>query len=333
LEYIENNIQYDISSGGRGFQQTLLLLAYMFANPNTVLLLDEPDAHLEVIRQREAFQRINEIASETNSQILIASHSEVVLDEAAEASKVIALIENQAIPLNDSTKTQSIKYIKKTLTEIGWEKYYLAKVKGHVLYLEGSTDREMLCVFANKLKHKVEPLLRSANVYYTADNVPNTAVSNYVALKEIFPELKGLALFDRIDKNLDDIKPLKVICWEKRELENYFARPALLIKHAKLLCHQYPNFSSDQLEETMKQIINNYTRPVDLNDLNNSWWNDSKLSDEWLDKIFPEFYQQLNIFMGSNFKRDYYQLINLMETKDIPSEIAQKLDTIYKILK
>jgi ABC-type cobalamin/Fe3+-siderophores transport system ATPase subunit len=333
FEYVENRIKYDISSGGRGFLQTLLIFAYMFANPKTILLLDEPDAHLEVIRQRESFQKINKIAEETNSQILIASHSEVVLDEAANASTVIALIENQAIELNTSTKSQSISYIKKALTDIGWEKYYLAKSKGHVLYLEGSTDLQMLLSFANKLKHKIEPLLRIANVHYTNNNVPNSAVLNYVALKEIFPELKGLALFDRIDKNLDDIKLLNVICWKKKELENYFARPALLIKHAKLLCHQYQQFTSKQLEETMSQVITDYTLPAYLKDLNDSWWDDSKLSDEWLDKIFPKFYQQLNLSMGSNFKRDYYHLINLMETKDIPSEIAQKLDIIYNVLK
>jgi Fe-S cluster assembly ATPase SufC len=102
LEYVEDGIKYDISSGGRGFQQTLLLLAYMYASPNTILLLDEPDAHLEVIRQRQAFQLINQLAEENNSQILIASHSEVVLNEAADASKVIAIIENQAIELNVS---------------------------------------------------------------------------------------------------------------------------------------------------------------------------------------------------------------------------------------
>ena len=332
LEYVEDHVQYDISSGGRGFQQTLLLFAYMFAHPNTVLLLDEPDAHLEVIRQRESFQFINEIAEATNSQLLIASHSEVVLNEAAKSSDIIALIENQAIPLNISSKTQSIKYIQKALTDIGWEKYYLARSKGHVLYLEGITDREMLLKFAGRLNHKVEPLLRNANIDYTDNNVPNTAVANFVALKEIFPELKGLALFDRIEKNVGDIKPLKVLCWEKRELENYFARPALLLQHAKSLQTKYPQFTQKQLEEKMQSAIRKYTIPAYLEDLNDDWWNNAKLSDEWLDKIFPEFYKQLSIPQDF-YKRDYYQLISLLDIKDISDEVTDKLDAIYKMLK
>jgi hypothetical protein len=255
-----------------------------------------------------------------------------VLDEAVDTSDIIALIENQAIPLNVATPSQTIKHIKKTLTEIGWEKYYLARTKGQVLYLEGSTDREMLCLFANKLKHKVEPLLRMANIHYTADNVPNTAVSNYVALQAIFNELKGLALFDRIDKNLNDIKPLKVICWTKRELENYFACPAILIKHAKLLQNKYPRFTQRQLEEMMANAIRKYTIPAYLEDLSDGWWSDAKLSDDWLDKIFPEFYRQLNVPQDF-FKRDYCQLISLMETKDISPEITEKLDMLYELLK
>ena len=121
LAYSENGIRYDIASAGRGFQQTLLLLAYMYANPGTTLLLDEPDAHLEVIRQREIFQLINAVASETQSQLIIASHSEVILDEAADASTVIALIDSQAIELNSSLtqKRKQLNYLKKSLTDIG----------------------------------------------------------------------------------------------------------------------------------------------------------------------------------------------------------------------
>src|SRR3989442_5716545 len=49
LEYKDiNKCQLDLSSAGRGFQQTLLLLSHLHANPKTILLLDEPDAHLEI---------------------------------------------------------------------------------------------------------------------------------------------------------------------------------------------------------------------------------------------------------------------------------------------
>ena len=46
-------ITLDISASGRGQQQIMLLLSYMVANPGSVLLLDEPDAHLEILRQRQ----------------------------------------------------------------------------------------------------------------------------------------------------------------------------------------------------------------------------------------------------------------------------------------
>jgi AAA15 family ATPase/GTPase len=332
LEYIENKIRYDISSGGRGFQQMLLLLAYMFASPNTILLLDEPDAHLEVIRQRQAFQLINQLATQNNTQIIIASHSEVVLDEAADASKVIALIENQAIELNTASNGKSLIYIKKALTEIGWEKYYLAKQKKHILYLEGTTDLQMLLQFANKLNHKVEPLLRLANVAYTGNNVPNTAVQNFNAMKEFFPDLKALAIFDYIDKKVSDIKSLNVVYWQRREIENYFATPSILIEYATYLSHKHKHLDTTLVTEQMEECIRLCTLPLHLQDLNHTWWKEGKLSSDWLDLIFPEFYQRIN--MPQDFyKRDYYQLIDLIPVEKIDNEVVDKLELIYKTIK
>ena len=331
LEYIEDGIRHDISSAGRGFLQALLLFAYMYANPRTVLLLDEPDAHLEVIRQRDMFQRINEVARDTGSQLLIASHSEVVLNEAADTSSIVALIEHRAIPLNASTGKQSIAYIRRSLTEIGWDKYHLALSKGHVIYLEGSTDLQMLLAFANKLRHPVEELLRLANVQYTSDNVPGTAIKNFMSLKVIEPNLRGLALFDHLD-NLQDNPKLKVICWRRRELENYFASPELLIRHARTLHEEYPTRSPKSLEETMRETVSDYTLPVYLKNRDDAWWSEAKLSDDWLDKIFPVFYDRLGINVGKNFKQAYYQLITLMEPKEIPDEIREKLDALYEVL-
>jgi len=59
----------DLSSAGRGLQQTVLLLAHLYANPKTVLLLDEPDAHLEVLRQRQMYQLLTDVASQQGSQL------------------------------------------------------------------------------------------------------------------------------------------------------------------------------------------------------------------------------------------------------------------------
>jgi ABC-type cobalamin/Fe3+-siderophores transport system ATPase subunit len=330
LEYSEHEIKYDISSSGRGFQQTLLLLAYMYSHPGTILLLDEPDAHLEVLRQREVFQLINEVADNVNSQVIIASHSEVVLNEASDASKIIALISDNAIELNGTT--QAIGYLKKALTEIGWEKYYLAKLKKHVLYLEGSTDLEMLIEFASRLRHRAESLLRRANMHPTENNVPNTAVANFVSLKEFIPELKGLALFDNLPGLANNPK-LEIICWRRRELENYFSRPDLLLKHATLLGYaKYPTIGPVRLKSAMEKTIADLTPPIFLRDLNHDWWKTAKITDEWLKPIFTEFYKNLNIPQDF-YKRDFYSLIKLMEPETIDSEIIEKLDRLYEFLK
>ena len=67
MSYREQGVTLDLSSSGRGLQQTLLILAYMFANPGAVLLLDEPDAHLEILRQRQIYHLLAEAAAESDS--------------------------------------------------------------------------------------------------------------------------------------------------------------------------------------------------------------------------------------------------------------------------
>ncbi|MEZ0610667.1 AAA family ATPase [Fibrella sp. WM1] len=336
LTYTENNIQYDITSAGRGFQQTLLLLAYMYANPGTTLLLDEPDAHLEVIRQREIFQLINAVANETGSQLIIASHSEVVLDEAADASNIIAVIDSQAIELNssESQKRKQINYLKKALTDIGWERYYLARLKKHILYLEGSTDLQMLKQFAHQLQHPAEAFLQQANVHYTANNVPHQATANYVALNEFIPDLRGFALFDKLEKEKQydqQSLPIPIHFWQRRELENYFARPDALLRFAQSLQVKHPTFSVEQLTDAMQAAIAEHTAPAALRDLSASFWLTAKLSDDWLDLIFPDFYNRLGLPQDF-YKRDYYQLISQLQPADIDTEIVEKLDAILAAL-
>jgi len=75
----EFGIKLPLSAVGRGTQQILLILAYMFVHPGAIILIDEPDAHLEMLRQRQIYKTITEVALEQNNQLIIATHSEVCL--------------------------------------------------------------------------------------------------------------------------------------------------------------------------------------------------------------------------------------------------------------
>ena len=128
-------------------------------------------AHLEIFRQRQTYQLLAEVAANQRSQIIAASHSEVVLAEAAGRGKVIAFV-GRPHTMNDRG-AQVIK----ALTTIGWDQYYQAEQSGWVLYLEGASDLAILQTFARTLEHPALPALERPFVFYVSTNLPNRARS------------------------------------------------------------------------------------------------------------------------------------------------------------
>ena len=63
----------DIASAGSGFQQVLMLLAFLNARPGAVLLLDEPDAHLHIILQDAIYHELRTVAAR------LGHHAETLL--------------------------------------------------------------------------------------------------------------------------------------------------------------------------------------------------------------------------------------------------------------
>ena len=65
MAYVDHDgTRLDLSSAGRGLQQTLLIMAYLAVNPSSVVLIDEPDAHLEVLRQRQIYELLCQCVQE-----------------------------------------------------------------------------------------------------------------------------------------------------------------------------------------------------------------------------------------------------------------------------
>ncbi len=174
MAYRERGITLDLSSSGRGLQQTLLILAWMYAHPGATILLDEPDAHLEILRQRQIYDLINAVARDSGSQILAASHSEVLLNEAAGKDTVIAFV-------GRPHRIESGGQVKKALAEIGFEQYVQAEQTGWALYLEGSTDLAILRAFARRLgKQDAIDALERPFVRYVG-NQPTVALRHFHA--------------------------------------------------------------------------------------------------------------------------------------------------------
>jgi len=315
-----NGVRLDIASSGRGVQQTLLLLAHMTANAGSVLLLDEPDAHLEILRQRQIYQVLSDAARESSSQFIATSHSEVILNEAADRDIVIAFV-GRPHRIDDRGSQ-----VLKSLREIGFEQYYQAEETGWVLYLKGAADLAALRIFAATLDHPALAALERPFVHYV-ENQPRKAQEHFHGLRAAKPDLAGFALYDRLDEPLPPGHGLAQVAWRRRELANYVASRELILDWVEQKSGSAvgPLFASnwrDAMVETIERIAG---ARIELGD--DPWGPDIKASEQFLEPLFTRFFARLSLpnLMG---KTDYHELARFLRPDQIDPEIVAVLDAI-----
>ena len=330
MAYKENGSNLDLSASGRGLQQTLLLLAYMYNNPGSVLLLDEPDAHLEILRQRQIYQILTDVAADNGNQIIAASHSEVLLNEAADRDVVVAFLGKPH--RIDDRGSQLLK----SLREIGFEHYYLAEQSGWVLYLEGSTDLAILRAFARKLNHqKAQEVLERPYVVYVGD-APGEVRKHFFGVREAVPSLRGIAVFDRLERQLPEDLGAQGIMWTRREVESYFCLPETLSEYAAQTGKTEgpgPLFAAKETEarvQAMQESIQEVTAAMETLEKGSPWANDTKVSNDFMTPLFKKYFKKLNLPNIMDKKR-FHDLVNYVPAERIDSEIRIALDKIVRI--
>jgi len=330
MTYTEKDVRLDLSSSGRGLQQTLLLLSYMFANPNSVLLLDEPDAHLEILRQRQIYQLLTDVARTNGNQVIAASHSEVLLNEAAGRDLVIAFVgKPHAI-------TDRGSQVMKALEEIGFEQYYQAEQTGWVLYLEGSTDLAILRAFAERLGYKkaVDSLARPF-VHYVG-NQPGEVRKHFQGLREAAGQLKAVAIFDQLERPLPNDLGATGLTWQKKEIENYLCYPETLEAYARQSAAASaagPLFSEAEAQrrtDAMHESTAELEAALTTLGKGSPWDPNTKVSDDFLAPLFQNYFRKLGI-PNLMAKRNFYELAFFVPLQKIDPEIREKLDEIVKV--
>ena len=177
LFYRQHNVKecLDVALAGRGFQQMLLIFAYLYSHRRSVLLIDEPDAHLEILRQKQVYVLLREIAAENESQVILVTHSEVILDEALDHNLTL-LLGGQADDLAAKAN------IRNALKHYGAEHYVRARQRGYVLYVEGGTDLDILRALARRIGHEAADAWdERANAFYVQDNFPDPDLDSELA--------------------------------------------------------------------------------------------------------------------------------------------------------
>ena len=356
LEYQQKGVKelLALSSSGRGFQQMLLIFAYLFSHKRSVLLVDEPDAHLEILRQKQVFVLLRDIAAENQSQVVMVTHSEVILDAALETNLTL-LLEGRADNL--AKKVQ----IHESLKLYGTANYVRARQRGYVFYVEGGTDVDILRAMAVKLNHRAASVWdENANVYFVENNYPEstieselerveggfgiTAKEHFNQLRKLLPELRGLAILDNDGRARQDFEDqsLSIRYWKRYEVENYFITPDLLLKSVSEMNLELGLFGVD-LElaaDVLGGLIQDRVFGADKDDYL-VWKNsatdagrliwEAKTQHLKLSSFAEDFFRQLRDRTGLEMlltKGEFHRLVEFTDLAGIPKEVEEKLNLI-----
>ena len=304
----------DIASAGSGFLQTLLLLSFFYARPSTVLLIDEPDAHLHVVLQKQIYDHLRSVALQRNCQIIVATHSEVVINN-THPNKIISFY-GQPHQLTEDVERDEVREALKRLTSMD----ILLSKRGKILYTEGNSDFAILQAWVRILNHYLKDWFSDPFHFPINGSNPKEAKNHFFALRAVNTEMSGVLLLDGDNRNRPEheisAEGLKIIRWDRYEIENYLV-------HYELIKRFLENKAGPLFASQAVTYMNKVFPPIMLESpmQENPLLQNTSASKE----ILPEIFSQAGIGIG---KKEYYLLAEAMNPEEIPAEVTEKLDEI-----
>lgn len=212
---------YDIISGGSGFHQILILLAFYFGYKGvTTILFDEPDAHLHANLQSTILQYFVE---KQDMQFIMASHAPEFINR-IETHNIISIMSGTP------KRVQSTTEIVKALSEVDNIDIVRTSSTGLILYVEGEDDARILSSWATILG--MSDVLDKFYVYTmhgtSKEVMMDVSDTHFKALRQINPNVRRVVLMDYDDD--DTYHPQKSnVClkeWRRKNIDNYLLVPS-----------------------------------------------------------------------------------------------------------
>ena len=320
---LKQSVELDIANAGSGFLQVLMLFCFFYARPASVLLLDEPDAHLHVILQKQVYDRIRDIARERSCQLIISTHSEVIIDSTS-PDCILSFFNEPHLLCNDTERDQ-VREALKRLTSLD---ILLADQWQGIIYLEGNTDLNILREWAKILNHPSYNILKANPLWHNnKGRNPHEAKAHFFALRAVKGDMNGILILDGDNRSLPDrellAEGLEISRWPRYEIENYLLHVEALQRFVGSL--KLDLFNQSDIDRGMDYLKNELPPAVIRNPLADHDYLNSTPSSK---SILPAFFKAAGIRIEKN---EYYQIAEQMKPEEIHPDVLDKLDLINRI--
>ena len=159
---------------------------------------------------------------------------------------------------------------------------------------------------------------------------------HFQGLKEAYPKLLGIAIFDRLDKEIPQTLELNCLQWKQREIENYLCFPETFYAYAEAKAQVEavgPLFAPGEAlrrKKAMEEAIEEITRALESLEKGSPWDPGTKVSDDFLSPLFKAFFKRLGLYNVMD-KKSFHELACFVPVEKIDPEIKEKLDEIVNV--
>lgn len=241
---------YSIDSFGTSILQTIQILSYIFLFNPSIIILDEPDAHLHPDNQIKIVELLYQVSKLFKIQLIISTHSKYILDYMLPNSNLIWMANGE---------------IKKYITEARNEKYAdLLSDIGSLSDITNLNEIKYLCITEDAKTDMFKILLESSGFnmrevkiwsYKSCSNLKTAKlISDFMKLN--FPNLRIIIHRDRdylSEEFIENEKTkflehnINLFIPERIDIESYFCSP----EHINIL---YPELTIEIINDTIKEI-------------------------------------------------------------------------------
>jgi hypothetical protein len=334
--------RFDLLSAGSGLQQVVLLLACLFTRKGSIVLVDEPDAHLHVFLQDSIFAELRKAAAETNSQLILATHSEVIFNSASPEQICVMLGSPRRLASGDD-----LKKLRQAVAVLQQSDLVAALSTPGILYLEGYTDLNLLREWARILSHPLRdflnqtPFWRGKQHPVRPDATEIPPAEHFAALQLVKQAISGVWLIDADAKGR--VPPstqaergkLNRISWSRYETEIYLVHPAAL---ARFIDKQAGSGGLDAVRRFLGQTFDQYAGSGLGEQIADAYIANPLVPAQIVDRYLAETKARTNIVSailqeggihGMDYTR-FSEIAAIMLPEEIHPEVKEKLDFIQK---